>query len=78
MFPSNFLLFKCMCTHNAQKIKLGIPLRPAMGKEIQERLFSSLLANHVMKVSVVLRWLVSQAQLIYFCYIMNNSDNGVL
>ena len=29
-------------THNAQKIKLGIPLRPAMGKQIQERLFSSL------------------------------------
>ena len=53
MFPSNFLLFKCICTHSEQKIKLGIPLRPAMGKEIQERLFSSLLANHVMKVSVV-------------------------
>ena len=78
MLPSNFLLFKCIRTHSEQKIKLGIPLRPAMGKEIQERLFSSLLANHVMKVSVVLRWLVSQAQLIYFCYIMNNSDNGVL
>ena len=67
MFPSNFLLFKCIRTHSEQKIKLGIPLRPAMGKEIQERLFSSLL-----------RWLVWQAQLIYFCYIMNNSDNGVL
>ena len=53
MFPSNFLLFKCIRTHSEQKIKLGIPLRPAMGKEIQERLFSSLLANHVMKVSVV-------------------------
>ena len=53
MFPSNFLLFKCIRTHSEQKIKLGIPLRPAMGKEIQERLFSSLSANHVMKVSVV-------------------------
>ena len=53
MFPSNFLLFKCIRTHSEQKVKLGIPLRPAMGKEIQERLFSSLSANHVMKVSVV-------------------------
>ena len=29
---SNFLLFTCTCTHSLQKIKLGIALRPEMGK----------------------------------------------
>ena len=51
-----------------------------MSKQIQEKtIIVTLFATHVMKVSVVfLRWVVSQAQLIYFCYIMNNSDNGAL
>ena len=29
---SSFLLFTCTCTHSLQKIKLGIALRPEMGK----------------------------------------------
>ena len=32
-FLSNPHLFRCICMHNLQKIKLGIPLKPEIGKQ---------------------------------------------
>ena len=50
LFPQSFLLFTRIWTHSLQKVKLGIPMRPEMGKQnIQANEVSLVMYNQAFK-----------------------------